>query len=99
MNKSTNPDSVSLVKPPKTTIPKTLAALPSSQYATILSLTSGKRGRLLEVAPMFLLKLAKGEEAIPSTLLADDEADGLTVNARENVELIVCDHLLVCCLG
>lgn len=36
------PDSVSLVRPPKTTMPKTLAALPRSQYATIFSLTSGK---------------------------------------------------------
>ena len=36
------PDSVNRVKPPKTTIPKTLAALPSSQYATILSLDLGK---------------------------------------------------------
>ncbi len=36
------PDSVSLVRPPKTTMPKTLAALPRSQYATIFSLKSGK---------------------------------------------------------
>lgn len=35
------PDSVSRVRPPKTTIPKTLAALPSSQYATALELVSG----------------------------------------------------------
>jgi hypothetical protein len=39
----THPDSVSLVRPPNITIPKTLAALPNSQYATILPLTSGKR--------------------------------------------------------
>ena len=38
----TYPDSVNLVRPPKTTIPKTLAALPSNQYATVLSLTPGK---------------------------------------------------------
>ena len=37
----TNPDSVSLVRPPNTTIPKTLVALPSSQYATTFSLVSG----------------------------------------------------------
>jgi len=36
------PDSVSLVNPPNTTIPKTLAALPKSQYAAALSLISGK---------------------------------------------------------
>lgn len=38
----THPDSVSLVKPPKTTIPNTLAALPSSQYATVLVDVLGK---------------------------------------------------------
>jgi hypothetical protein len=36
------PDSVNRVQPPNTTIPKTLAALPSSQYATALELVSGK---------------------------------------------------------
>jgi hypothetical protein len=30
------------VRPPKTTIPKTLAALPSSQYATLLEVVLGK---------------------------------------------------------
>ena len=38
----TNPDSVKRVNPPKTTIPKTLAALPRSQYATDLWLIFGK---------------------------------------------------------
>ena len=42
-NASTYPDSVSRVNPPNTTIPKTLAALPSSQYATVFELVSGKR--------------------------------------------------------
>jgi hypothetical protein len=37
----THPDSVSLVSPPNTTIPNTLAALPSNQYATAFSLVSG----------------------------------------------------------
>jgi len=36
------PDSVSRVRPPNTTMPKTLAALPSSQYATPLELVLGK---------------------------------------------------------
>ena len=36
------PDSVKRVQPPKTTMPNTLAALPSSQYATPLELVSGK---------------------------------------------------------
>lgn len=38
----TYPDSVRRVRPPNTTIPKTLAALPKSQYATLLALVSGK---------------------------------------------------------
>lgn len=38
----TYPDSVRRVRPPKTTIPKTETALPSSQYATDLELVSGK---------------------------------------------------------
>lgn len=44
-----NPDSVSRVSPPKTTMPKTLAALPRSQYATTLLLVSGKKGAFVEV--------------------------------------------------
>jgi hypothetical protein len=36
------PDSVSLVRPPNTTMPNTLAALPSSQYATLFELVLGK---------------------------------------------------------
>jgi hypothetical protein len=38
----THPDSVKRVKPPKMTMPNTLTALPRSQYATDLSLVSGK---------------------------------------------------------
>lgn len=38
----TYPDSVNLVNPPNTTIPNTLAALPSNQYATDLELVLGK---------------------------------------------------------
>ena len=40
------PDSVNRVSPPKTTIPKTLAALPSSQYPTILLVVAGKNAVL-----------------------------------------------------
>ena len=47
--KATYPDSVSRVKPPKMTMPKTLTALPNSQYATPLSLVLGQ---LLEFAPL-----------------------------------------------
>lgn len=35
------PDSVNRVRPPNTTMPKTLTALPTSQYPTILELVSG----------------------------------------------------------
>jgi hypothetical protein len=41
-NNMTYPDSVKRVRPPKTTMPKTLAALPSSQYATLFEFVSGK---------------------------------------------------------
>jgi hypothetical protein len=43
---------VSLVRPPNTTIPNTLAALPSSQYATLFELVLGK---LLELELELLL--------------------------------------------
>lgn len=62
----TYPDSVNLVNPPKITIPKTLAALPKSQYATVLLLTSGKRDFAL-VAPC---------SAAWAALAVDNEADG-----------------------
>lgn len=56
------PDSVRRVSPPKTTIPKTLAALPRSQYATLLSDVSGKYPALVfwpDCAD--LLRFVKGE--------------------------------------
>lgn len=66
----TYPDSVSLVRPPKTTIPKTLAALPSSQYATTLSLVSGKYAfRDLGAGPRFLLSEARGEVTLAKELV------------------------------
>ena len=48
------PDSVRRVRPPNTTIPKTLAALPKSQYATTLWLVLGKKC-LLAFAPFPLI--------------------------------------------
>jgi len=54
----TYPDSVSRVKPPSITIPKTLAALPKSQYATALSLVSGK---LAKVSRILWLTLDNGD--------------------------------------
>ena len=55
------PDSVSRVRPPKTTMPKTLAALPNSQYATTLSLVSGKNRLFAFSLLIVLLKDASGE--------------------------------------
>jgi len=46
------PDSVSLVRPPNTTIPKTDAALPNNQYATGLEVVFGKNSVIL--FPLFL---------------------------------------------
>lgn len=46
------PDSVRRVKPPNTTMPKTLAALPSSQYATLLDVVLGKLLDLLLLLPL-----------------------------------------------
>ena len=42
------PDSVSRVRPPKTTMPKTLVALARSQYATLLDETSGHEEVVVE---------------------------------------------------
>ena len=61
------PDSVSLVNPPNTTIPKTLAALPKSQYATALSLISGNEFDFgfarfaADLTPIVPLKAARGD--------------------------------------
>lgn len=55
---------MSLVKPPKTTIPNTLAALPSSQYATALSLVSGKKDLWGVSSAITLLSSERGEEAL-----------------------------------
>lgn len=49
------PDSVSRVRPPNTTMPKTLAALPNNQYATDFDVVFGKlldRGALSAVVPI-----------------------------------------------
>lgn len=62
--KRTYPDSVSLVKPPNTTIPKTLAADPRSQYATVFEEVSGKNLALAFSFPganIFSLKALRGD--------------------------------------
>ena len=77
---STYPDSVSLVKPPNTTIPKTLNALPKSQNATDFDDVSGKARlapcRAIEAAAgpmlfeaMVLCNLAKGLNLLAWTIL------------------------------
>jgi hypothetical protein len=61
------------VRPPKTTIPKTLAALPSSQYPTDFELVSGKKflPAPLRTSPRFRLTEAKGEVAAVLLLARD----------------------------
>lgn len=59
----TNPDSVKRVNPPKITIPKTLAALPRSQYATDLSLILGKLDDWALVAPSSIALVKVGAAA------------------------------------
>jgi hypothetical protein len=47
------PDSVNLVRPPNTTIPKTLPADARSQYATVFDEVSGKNPLFAPFAPSF----------------------------------------------
>jgi hypothetical protein len=79
----TYPDSVSLVRPPKTTIPKTLAALPSNQYATVLSVTLGKLDpEVCELVPLAATAL---EEHLVKAFLA--------------LSLMVVELILLCVRG
>lgn len=57
------PDSVSRVNPPKTTIPNTLAALPSNQYPTTLLVVSGKNAVLALVLASFRATLPDADPA------------------------------------
>ena len=57
---ATYPDSVNRVRPPKTTIPNTLAALPSNQYPTTLLVVSGKKAN-------FTFVLASFKAVVPDT--------------------------------
>lgn len=102
----TYPDSVNRVNPPNTTIPKTLAALPSSQYATILELVSGKPF-LLEAFSAFdivWLRELKGEALLVAEVdCAKAVASLLNRICRETMKLLVvflaCRvRVLVCCL-
>lgn len=67
---------MSRVRPPNTTIPNTLAALPRSQYATDFLLVLGKKGVFLFFAfcPIDLLK-GKGDDEPVSVALLPEAAD------------------------
>jgi len=90
----TYPDSVSLVRPPNTTSPNTLAAPPRSQYATTWSLVSGKKD-FFDFSPLtFLIVLLKDERGdaglrfTPCFKVAVD-AEGLLVrNALRKAEFL-----------
>lgn len=80
----TDPDSVSLVRPPNTTIPKTLAALPRSQYATTLSLVFGNNEDLvgfLAVSAFRLIDLLR-EESVDGPPKGDVSASLLEAMVR-----------------
>lgn len=63
------PDSVSRVNPPNTTMPKTLAALPRSQYATVLDVVLGKLLDLLSLAAAASATMVRGASDWPKVAL------------------------------
>ena len=65
----TYPDSVNLVKPPQTTIPKTLTALPISQYPTTLEFVSGKDDDFGGASVVGSLGMAVGVAAVAVAIL------------------------------
>jgi hypothetical protein len=78
----TYPDSVNRVRPPKTTIPKTLAADPNSQYATPFEDVFGKKPFVattfsFSAFDIVLLKEVKGEFLI---VFASGNAAALLLN-------------------
>lgn len=81
----TYPDSVNRVKPPKTTIPKTLAADPKSQYATVFEDVSGKY-------PFF--GIAFSFSALDIVLLKDDNGEFLIVFASGNAAALLLNRMV-----
>ena len=83
----THPDSVSRVHPPNTTIPKTLAALTNSQYATAFELVSGKLDeRTLRAALSVLFSSIVGPAWLIEAVLAvfaDTEIDLFAMVVRK----------------
>lgn len=72
-----SPDSVSRVRPPNTTIPKTLAAEPRSQYATdFLDVSGHDDGLALEdccaLEPIFWLSAPRGDDTVSCLATVDD---------------------------
>lgn len=61
----TYPDSVRRVRPPKTTMPKTLAALARSQYAIVLEDVSGKLDFLTAVSACVIASRSRAEVLKP----------------------------------
>lgn len=72
------PDSVRRVKPPKMTMPKTLTALPMSQYPTALEFVSGNE---LDRAPAPASEEASAVAA--STAVAVDPEDDLVPDLKK----------------
>lgn len=76
---------MSRVRPPNTTIPKTLAAEPKSQYATAFELVAGKEeveaavGDVRVVAPIFRPSAPSG-----------DVVDGIDVGAAAELWALDC---------
>jgi len=62
------------VRPPKMTSPKTLAALPSSQYATLLLFVSGKNDFVAGV-------VFCAAKVLPRLPMEDDSPERLAVDA------------------
>ena len=85
-----HPDSVRRVRPPKTTIPNTLAALPSNQYATSLSLTSGNRFLPSFAVFVVLLRADSGDDStglVPAASMFATEVNVLYLRSAEMVEV------------
>ena len=83
------PDSVSRVRPPNTTSPNTLAALPRSQYATDFSLVLGKK-------PGFVF-FAFCPSDLPNTDKSDDEPNsGVTPpEVADDSRLVLVSNALI----
>ena len=87
----TDPDSVSLVRPPNITIPNTLAALPSNQYATDFELVSGKND-FFDTCVAALAPAPAPAMLFPSS----PKGDGAGTAGLPTEELCLTDFRMVC---